>query len=98
MKKVRFASRFDWSQFQNCSILVLSELGDENEIAKIISATAPQKIVFTRHYHRHDEHKIPLLMQRAFPGLEYCRTAEGGAITCRTQGKEVEIRPTLRPD
>jgi hypothetical protein len=96
MKKASFSSGFDWSQVRNCSVLVLSELGDEKDIRAIIAAARPQRVVFTRHYARYEKDKIPLLMALDFPDMEYYRTAQGGAIICRTQGREVTVETTLR--
>jgi competence protein ComEC len=95
MKSVLFSSGFDWSQVQNCSVLVLPELGDDQDIGKIISAAKPRKVIFTRHYLRYQKDKVPLLMALDFPDMEYHRTAQGGAIVCRTQGREVRVKTTL---
>lgn len=96
MKEVRYAPRFDWEQLKDCSILVLPELGKEDEIRQVISAVRPRKIIFTRHYLRFEKNKIPLLMQRYFPTIEYHRTAQAGAVKCEIHGKEVLVKPTLR--
>ncbi len=96
MKNARFSRGFDWSQVRNCSILVLSELADDQDIRDIISAVQPEKVIFTRHYLRYQKDKIPLLMALDFPDMEYCRTAQGGAIICQTQGREVGVETTLR--
>jgi beta-lactamase superfamily II metal-dependent hydrolase len=96
LKNARFSRGFDWSQVRNCSILVLSELGDDQNIRDIISAVQPEKVIFTRHYLRYQKDKIPLLMALDFPDMEYCRTARGGAIICQTQGREVGVETTLR--
>jgi beta-lactamase superfamily II metal-dependent hydrolase len=94
-KRIRFSQPFDWQQVRNCSLLVLSELGSEDDIRQIISAVRPAKIVFTRHYLLYQQDKIPLLMASSFPQIEYHRTAQGGAMICQTDGKEIEIKPTL---
>ena len=96
MKKVRFCPEFDWDQLSGCSVLVLPELGDVTEIAKVITAVNPQRIIFTRHYFRYERDKIPLLMQLSFPEIGYHRTAEGGAVVCETDGTRIDIQPTLR--
>jgi competence protein ComEC len=96
MKEVRFTPRFNWEQVKDCSILVLSELGKEDEIRQVISAVRPRQIIFTRHYLRFEKNKIPLLMQRYFPAIEYYRTAQGGAIKCEVHAKGIFIQPTLR--
>ncbi len=95
MKRIRFSHQFEWQQVSNCSVLVLSELGEEEDILKIISAVRPEKIIFTRHYLRYEKDKIPLLMALSFPEIEYYRTAQGGAIVCQTRGKEIEVKSTL---
>jgi hypothetical protein len=96
MKEVCFSPLFEWKQVRDCSILVLSELGKTDEIRQVISAVCPQKIIFTRHYLRFEKNKVPLLMQRYFPAIEYHRTAQGGAIKCEIHGKKIVIKPTLR--
>jgi competence protein ComEC len=96
MKRVHFNPEFDWDNVRDCSVLVLSELGDANEIVQVISAIRPQKLLFTRHYFRHEKNKIPLLMQQNFPGIEYYRTAENGAITCETDGERLRFDLTIR--
>ena len=96
MKKVRFSSGFDWSQVEDCSILVLPELGSDQDVRDIISAVRPGKVIFTRHYLRYQKDKIPLVMALSFPDMRYYRTAQGGAITCQTRGKDVQIVTTLR--
>jgi competence protein ComEC len=95
MKRAFFSSGFDWQQIRNCTVLVISELGDEKDIRAIIASIKPQKVVFTRHYVRFERDKIPLLMALDFPDMEYYRTAQGGAIICRTQGGEVKVETTL---
>ncbi|KPL00722.1 MAG: hypothetical protein AMJ91_03520 [candidate division Zixibacteria bacterium SM23_73_3] len=96
IKKVCFDPEFDWDELKNCSVLVLPELGDEDEIVKIISAVRPKKIIFTRHYFRYERNKIPTLMQINFPEIEYYRTAENGAITCETDGEKLWFDLTLK--
>lgn len=94
-KRIRFSRRFDWRQVRNCSILVLSELGNEDDVRQIISTVRPEKIVFTRYYLRYQKDKIPLLMASSFPEIEYHRTAQGGAIVCETDGEEIEVKSIL---
>jgi competence protein ComEC len=95
MKRVYFEPQFDWDEFEGCSVLVLSELGEADEIAQVIAAVKPQKIIFTRHYFRYEKDKIPTLMSTEFSDIEYYRTAEGGAITCETGGEKIEIQTTV---
>jgi competence protein ComEC len=95
MKSVQFYPEFDWDQVRNCSILVLPEIGKEDEIIKVISAIRPQKIIFTRHYFRYERDKIPVLMQFNFPEVEYHRTADNGAITCKTDGEKLRFDFTI---
>ncbi|MGB2769683.1 MAG: DNA internalization-related competence protein ComEC/Rec2, partial [Candidatus Zixiibacteriota bacterium] len=59
MKELRFDPHFQWGQVRNCSVLVLPELGDAEEMVKVISAVRPQRIIFTRHYFRYEKDKIP---------------------------------------
>lgn len=96
MKRVRFCPDFDWDQLSGCSVLVVPELGDVEEIIQVIAAVKPERIIFTRHYFRYEKDKIPLLMQLSFPEIEYYRTAEGGAIVCETHGRTIDVQPTLR--
>ena len=96
MRPVHFDPEFDWNQFRNCSVLVLSELGNADDIVQVISAVRPQKVIFTRHYFRYEKEKIPLLMQLSFPELEYYRTAESGAIICETDGHKLCFDLTIR--
>jgi competence protein ComEC len=96
MKNVRFDSSFAWEEMRNCSILVLPELGEEDDIIKIISFLQPQGIIFTRHYLRYEKDKIPAIMQFNFPKIEYYRTAEKGAITCKTDGKKLSFDFMIR--
>jgi competence protein ComEC len=96
MKTARFSRGFDWSQVRDCSILVLPELGDNQDIRDIVSAVRPKKVIFTRHYFRYEKDKVPLLMALDFPDMEYYRTAQGGAIICQTQGRKIEVKTTLR--
>ncbi|MCK4384974.1 MAG: hypothetical protein KAW52_01795, partial [candidate division Zixibacteria bacterium] len=96
MKKVLFDPEFDWDKFENCSVLVMSELGNTDEIIQVISAIRPQKIIFTRHYFRYEKDKIPALMQVNFPQTEYYRTAESGAIICKTDGEKLWFDLTIR--
>ncbi len=96
MKKVHFDPEFDWDKFKNCSVLVMSELGNTDEIIQVISAVRPQKIIFTRHYFRYEKDKIPALMQVNFPQTEYYRTAESGAIICKTDGEKLWFDLTLK--
>jgi len=55
MRPVHFDPEFDWNQFGNCSVLVLSELGNADDIVQVISAVRPQKVIFTRHYFRYEK-------------------------------------------
>ena len=96
MKRVHFDPEFDWDKLKNCSVLVLSELGDADEIIQVISAIRPQKIIFTRHYFRYEKDKIPALMQLNFPEIEYHRTTESGAIICKTDGEKLWFDLTIR--
>jgi competence protein ComEC len=96
MKNVSFDSSFAWQEMKKCSILVLPELGEEEEIVKIISYVQPQRIIFTRHYLRYEKDRIPALMQLNFPGIEYHRTAENGAITCKTDGEKLSFDFMIR--
>ncbi|MGB8656571.1 MAG: ComEC/Rec2 family competence protein [Candidatus Zixiibacteriota bacterium] len=96
MKTPLFDPRFDWNKVMNCSVLVLSELGKEEDIVKIISAVKPRRIIFTRHYFQHERNKIPVLMQLNFPGIEFHRTADHGAITCETDGEKSIFDFTIR--
>ncbi len=96
MNKVHFDPEFQWDKLKNCSILVLSELGDEDEIIKIISAIRPHKVIFTRHYFRYEKDKIPALMQINFPETEYYRTAEKGAVICKTDGEKLWFDFTIK--
>ena len=96
MKNVRFDSSFAWEEMRKCSILVLSELGEEDEMIKLISSVQPQRIIFTRHYLRYERDKIPVLMQLNFPKIKYYRTSESGAITCKTDGEELSFDSMIR--
>lgn len=96
MKRVHFDPEFDWNELKNCSVLVLSELGDADEIVQVISTIEPHKIIFTRHYFRYETDKIPVLMQLVFPYIEYYRTAENGAIICETDGEKLCFDLTIR--
>ena len=96
IKRVHFDSEFQWDKFKNCSVLVLSELGNADEIIQVISAIRPQKIIFTRHYFRYEKDKIPALMHLNFPEIEYYRTAENGAISCETNGEKLWFDLTIR--
>lgn len=96
MKNVRFDSSFAWGEMRNCSVLVLPELGEEDEMIKLISSVKPQRIIFTRHYLRYERDKIPVLMQLNFPKTGYYRTAESGAITCKTDGEELSFDFMIR--
>ncbi len=96
MKKVHFDPEFDWNKLKNCSVLVLSELGEVDQIIQVISAIQPQKIIFTRHYFRYERNKIPLLMQQSFSQIKYHRTAEGGALILKTFGEKLEVQPAVR--
>ncbi|MGB2804307.1 MAG: hypothetical protein WBD64_05360, partial [Candidatus Zixiibacteriota bacterium] len=95
MKELRFDPHFQWGQVRNCSVLVLPELGDAEEMVKVISAVRPQRIIFTRHYFRYEKDKIPALMALNFPEVEYIRTKDHGAITCETDGKVLRIARTI---
>jgi competence protein ComEC len=95
MKNVQFDPEFDWGQVRNCSVLVLPELGKDDEIIKVISAVRPQKIIFTRHYFRYERDKIPVIMQLNLPEVEYHRTADNGAITCETDGEKLHFDFTI---
>jgi competence protein ComEC len=96
MKKSRFDPEFRWDQVRNCSVLVLSELGETEEMVKVISAVRPQRIIFTRHYFRYEKEKVPALMALNFPEIEYIRTKDHGAITCETNGKTLRFDLTIR--
>ena len=96
MRNVRFDSNFTWEKMKNCSVLILPELGEEDEMVKVISSVKPQRIIFTRHYLRYEKDKIPVLMQLNFPKIEYYRTAENGAITCKTDGEELSFDSMIR--
>lgn len=96
MKKVYFNPEFEWKELKNCSVLVLPELGNVDEITQIITAVEPQKIIFTRHYFRYEKDKIPALMSTEFPDIEYYRTVESGAIICQTRGEKIKIQTTLQ--
>jgi competence protein ComEC len=95
-QSVGFDSLFDWQNVQNCSILVLSELGKEEEIVKLISAINPQHIIFTKHYMKYRIDRIPIMMALNFPKTGYHRTAERGAIICETDGKKLSFDYTLK--
>jgi len=96
MKRVHFEPEFDWNELKNCTVLVLSELGDADEIVQVISTIEPHKIIFTRHYFRYETDKIPVLMQLNFPQTEYYRTAENGAIICETDGEKLWFDLTIK--
>jgi competence protein ComEC len=96
MKKVHFDPRFQWDRLKNCSVLVLPELGNADEIIQVINTIRPQKIIFTRHYFRYEKDKIPALMHLNFPEIEYYRTAENGAISCETNGEKLWFDLTLK--
>ncbi|UCB52119.1 MAG: ComEC/Rec2 family competence protein [Candidatus Zixiibacteriota bacterium] len=96
MKKSHFDPEFQWDQARNCSLLILSELGEAEEIVKVISAVRPERIVFTRHYFRYEKDKIPTLMALSFPEIEYIRTKDHGAVTCETDGKTLRFDLTIR--
>ncbi len=96
MKRVHFDPEFDWDKLKNCSVLVLPELGNTNEIIQVISTIRPQKIIFTRHYFRYQKDRIPTLMQANFPQTEYHRTLENGAIICKTDGEKLWFDLTIR--
>lgn len=96
MKKVHFDPRFGWDRLKNCSVLVLPELGNRDEIIQVINTIRPQKIIFTRHYFRYEKDKIPALMHLNFPEIEYYRTAENGAISCETNGEKLWFDLTIR--
>ncbi len=95
MKKVHFDPEFNWDNMKNCSVLVLPELGDVDQIRMVISEVKPQKILFTRHYFRYQRDKIPALMEIDFPEIEYYRTTENGAITCETNGEKLSFDLTI---
>jgi len=80
----------------DCSVLILPELGEAQEIVKVISAVRPQKIIFTRHYFRYEKDKIPALMALNFPEIEYIRTKDHGAITLETNGKTLQFDLTIK--
>jgi beta-lactamase superfamily II metal-dependent hydrolase len=65
-------------------------------MVEIISAIRPKTIIFTRHYFRYQKEKVPTLMQVNFPEIEYLRTAESGAIVCKTDGEEVWFDVTIK--
>jgi hypothetical protein len=96
LKRVQFDPQFEWDEVRNCSVLILPELGEAQEIVKIISAVRPQRIIFTRHYFRYEKDKIPALMALHFPQIEYFRTRENGAITCETDGERLRFDLTIR--
>jgi competence protein ComEC len=96
MKQVHFESEFDWDLFKNCIVLVMPETGEVDEMVEIISAIRPKTIIFTRHYFRYQKEKVPTLMQVNFPEIEYLRTAESGAIVCKTDGEEVWFDVTIK--
>lgn len=96
LQSVGFDSLFDWQNVQDCSILVLSELGKEEEMVKLISAINPERIIFTRHYMKYQFDRIPIMMALNFPKTEYHRTAECGAIICETDGKEISFDYTVK--
>lgn len=96
MKELRFDPHFQWDKVRNCSVLVLPELGDAEEMVKVISAVRPQKIIFTRHYFRYEKNRIPALMALNFPEVEYIRTKDHGAITCETDGTTLGFDLTIR--
>ena len=96
INKVHFDPKFQWDKLKNCSVLVLPEMGDTGEIIKVINAIRPQKIIFTRHYFRYEKDKVPVLMQLNFPEVEYYRTAENGAIICKTDSEKLWFDLTIR--
>ncbi|MGB2979716.1 MAG: DNA internalization-related competence protein ComEC/Rec2 [Candidatus Zixiibacteriota bacterium] len=96
MKELRFDPYFRWDKVRNCSVLVLPELGDAEEMVKVISAVRPQRIIFTRHYFRYEKNRIPALMALNFPEVEYIRTKDHGAITCETDGKTLAFELTVK--
>jgi competence protein ComEC len=96
MKQVHFASGFDWDSLGECTVLVMPELGKEDEIVKLISAIRPQSIIFTRHYFRYQKDKIPALMQINFPQIECLQTAQSGAVVCETDGEKVRFDVTIK--
>jgi hypothetical protein len=81
---------------RNCSALILPELGETEEIVKVISAVRPERIIFTRHYFRYEKDKTPALMALSFPQIEYTRTKDHGAITLETNGKTLQFDLTIR--
>jgi len=95
MKNAHFNPQFNWDEVRNCSVLILPELGKEDEIIQIISSIQPQKIIFTRHYFKYEKDKIPALMRHNFPEIEYYRTAENGAIICETNGQKLRFDFTI---
>lgn len=96
MKRVQFDRQFEWDEVRNCSVLILSELGEAEEIVKVISEVKPKRIVFTRHYFRYEKDKIPALMALHFPQIEYLRTKDHGAIACQTDGKTLAFELTVK--
>jgi competence protein ComEC len=96
MKELHFDPHFQWDKVIDCSVLILPELGEAQEIVKVISAVRPQKIIFTRHYFRYEKNRIPALMAINFPEVEYIRTKDHGAITCETNGKRLQFDLTIR--
>jgi competence protein ComEC len=96
MKELHFDPHFQWDKVIDCSVLILPELGEAQEIVKVISAVRPQKIIFTRHYFRYEKNRIPALMALNFPEVEYIRTKDHGAITCETNGKTLAFELTVK--
>jgi competence protein ComEC len=96
MKQVHFEPEFDWDLFKNCTVMVMPELGKEDEMVELISTIGPKTIIFTRHYFRYQKEKVPTLMQINFPEIEYLRTAESGAIVCKTDGEKVWFDVTIK--
>jgi len=78
------------------AVLVLPEPGNVDEIVKVVTAVRPQKIIFTRHYFRYEKDKVTVLMQLNFPEVEYYRTAENGAIICKTDSEKLWFDLTIR--
>ncbi len=95
MHSARFDSLFNWQEVRDCSILVLPELGNEEEIIKLISAINPKSIIFTKHYLKYQIDRIPLMMALNFPKTEYHRTVQSGAIICETDGEMLSFDYTI---
>jgi len=95
IKRAQFDSGFVWDRIRDCEVLVISELGDYEDIKKIIQKIKPRKIIFTRHYLRYEKDKIPTLMALEFPQIQYHRTLNSGAIIGKTDGEKVNFDFTI---